>query len=78
MIRQPMKSIAVTKPPSSRFFEQQDAKTFTRERIALPFMLSGDGQTWEKLADLHELSQRLRSSGVLLKTRRKRKAQAVV
>jgi hypothetical protein len=24
-------------------------------------------QTWEKLADLHELTQRLRSSGVLLK-----------
>jgi hypothetical protein len=24
-------------------------------------------QTWEKLADLHELSQRLKSSGVLLK-----------
>jgi hypothetical protein len=24
-------------------------------------------QTWEKLADLHDLSQRLRSSGVLLK-----------
>jgi len=24
-------------------------------------------QTWEKLADLHELSERLRSSGVLLK-----------
>jgi hypothetical protein len=24
-------------------------------------------ETWEKLADLHELSQRLRSSGVLLK-----------
>jgi hypothetical protein len=24
-------------------------------------------QTWEKLADLHELSDRLRSSGVLLK-----------
>jgi hypothetical protein len=23
-------------------------------------------QTWEKLADLHELSQRLKSSGVLL------------
>jgi hypothetical protein len=26
-------------------------------------------QTWEQLADLHELSQRLRSSGVLLKPR---------
>jgi len=24
-------------------------------------------QTWEKLADLHELSRRLKSSGVLLK-----------
>jgi hypothetical protein len=24
-------------------------------------------ETWEKLADLHELSQRLKSSGVLLK-----------
>jgi hypothetical protein len=24
-------------------------------------------KTWEKLADLHDLSQRLRSSGVLLK-----------
>jgi hypothetical protein len=24
-------------------------------------------ETWEKLADLHELSQKLRSSGVLLK-----------
>jgi hypothetical protein len=26
-------------------------------------------QTWEQLANLHELSQRLRSSGVLLKPR---------
>jgi hypothetical protein len=24
-------------------------------------------ETWEKLADLHELSQKLRSSGVLIK-----------
>jgi hypothetical protein len=41
-IRQPMKSIAATKSPSSRFIEQQGAKTFNQPNIA-EFNLGGNG-----------------------------------
>jgi len=59
----PMRDVADYRKKVEECYER--AKQMAKQEDLWAFMEMA--QTWEKLADLHELSQRLTSSGVLFK-----------